>query len=204
MFLNERHESGGVTGWYRRVPLLTAKLEWVAPKKRILNAYLNEVYVGKGHYGIRAAAQLYFGKAPAELDIPQAAFIAAVTRAPGRICRSTGREWALSQRNQIIDRLIVDGILTASSGEPARAAPLVVKGCFGNDAAALGRFVRPAKSDQIRGNRTIPPGHKPCDHMTIEVRPTGFAMHHQNRISVAGTLIHIVNAQNTAFGIFDL
>ena len=117
----------------------TAKVEWAAPKKRILNAYLNTAYFGKGLHGIGAAAQSYFGKAPADLDIAQAAFLAGILQAPGRYCHSDGRTRALSRRNQVIDRMIGEGILTPVAGTAAQQVPLVAKGCFGNDTASIAR-----------------------------------------------------------------
>ena len=137
--LSGQRDDGFVPDWHRKLRLFTAKMEWAAPKKRILNAYLNTAYFGKGLHGIRAAAQSYFGKAPAALDIAQAAFLAGILQAPSRYCRPDGRTRALSRRNQVIDRMIGEGFLTPVAGTAAQQVPLVAKGCFGNDAASIVR-----------------------------------------------------------------
>ena len=139
IILSGQPASTGIAGWHQKMLVLTAKLDWAAPKRRILNAYLNRIYVGKERHGIHAAAQLYFDKSPLKLDVAQAAFIAVMVRAPRRFCRSASHKQGLSRRNRIIDSMVADGVLTVSSGKTAQAAPLVAKGCFGDDAAALSR-----------------------------------------------------------------
>jgi monofunctional biosynthetic peptidoglycan transglycosylase len=72
---------------------LTALVEVVVPKPRILEAYLNVIEWGRGLYGIEAAARTYFGRTPRQLDPAQSALLAAsipnpLVRNPGRVTRS--------------------------------------------------------------------------------------------------------------------
>src|SRR5919108_328138 len=61
---------------------LALKVEDVHPKQWILETYLNQVYFGNHAYGVEAAAQTYFSKTSAELDIVQAALLAGLPQAP--------------------------------------------------------------------------------------------------------------------------
>ena len=58
------------------------RIEQVMSKQRILELYLNEIYLGLGSYGVAAAAQAYFNKPLDQLTLPEAAFLAALPKAP--------------------------------------------------------------------------------------------------------------------------
>ena len=62
--------------------LLALKIEQTLPKERILELYLNQIYLGSGTYGIAAASNRYFKKSLSELDIHEMAFLAALPKAP--------------------------------------------------------------------------------------------------------------------------
>ncbi|HJM21411.1 MAG TPA: transglycosylase domain-containing protein, partial [Acidimicrobiales bacterium] len=66
-----------------REAVLAARLEEEFSKEEILEFYLNEIYFGNGAYGLQAAAETYFGKDVAALDIGDAAFLAGLIRSPG-------------------------------------------------------------------------------------------------------------------------
>lgn len=65
-----------------REALLAIRVEQQLSKDDILRRYLSTVYFGAGAYGIRAAAETYFRKAPAELTVPQAALLAGIIQSP--------------------------------------------------------------------------------------------------------------------------
>ena len=58
------------------------RIEQTLTKQRILELYLNEIYLGLGSYGVAAAAQAYFNKPLDKLTLPEAAFLAALPKAP--------------------------------------------------------------------------------------------------------------------------
>ncbi len=67
-----------------REALLAFKLEQTLSKKEILEIYLNEIYLGKGSYGLEAAARTYFGKPASEMTIPEAALLAGLVSSPSK------------------------------------------------------------------------------------------------------------------------
>src|SRR5207342_3241252 len=62
--------------------LEAAQLEKSLSKTQILELYLNRIYLGSGAYGVDGAAHVYFNKSARELTLPEAAMLAALTRAP--------------------------------------------------------------------------------------------------------------------------
>ena len=65
-----------------REAILAMRIEQTLSKQRILELYLNEIYLGLGAYGVAAAAQTYFNKPLDKLTLPEAAFLAALPKAP--------------------------------------------------------------------------------------------------------------------------
>ena len=95
-------------------------------KEKILELYLNEIYLGLGAYGVAAASLIYFDKSVHELTLAEVAYLAALPKAPNNYIRSASRERAIERRNYVIDRMVEDGYITASEGEKAKKRPLAV------------------------------------------------------------------------------
>jgi penicillin-binding protein 1A len=106
--------------------LLALKIERTYTKDKILELYLNEIYLGFGAYGVAAAALLYFDKPVNELTVAEAAYLAALPKAPGVLHPFRQRERATERRNYVIDRMVENGYATAQAGEKARKEPLTV------------------------------------------------------------------------------
>ncbi len=106
--------------------LLALKIERTFSKQKILELYLNEIYLGLGAYGVAAASLLYFDKSVHELSVAEAAYLAALPKAPNNYNPFRQRERAIERRNYVIDRMVEDGYITAQEGEQARKAPLNV------------------------------------------------------------------------------
>lgn len=111
-----------------REALLALRIEQSMGKDHILELYLNEIYLGLQAYGVAAAAQAYFNKSLDELTIPEAAFLAALPKAPNNYNPFRHPEAARARRDFVIDRLREDGAITqaqadAAKSEPVRAAP---------------------------------------------------------------------------------
>jgi penicillin-binding protein 1A len=109
-----------------REALLSFRIEGAYSKDRILELYLNEIYLGLGNYGVAAAALNYYGKSVHELTIAQAAYLAALPKAPSNYHPFLKRERAIERRNWVLDRMIENGYLTRQQGEEAKAEPLGV------------------------------------------------------------------------------
>jgi penicillin-binding protein 1A len=106
--------------------LLALKIERAYTKDKILELYLNEIYLGFGAYGVAAAALLYFDKSVNELTLPEAAYLAALPKAPTTLHPFRQRERATERRNYVIDRMVENGYVTAQAGEKAKKEPLTV------------------------------------------------------------------------------
>ena len=107
-----------------REAILTFRIERAFSKDRILELYLNEIYLGMGSYGVAAASLNYFGKALDELSVAEIAYLAALPKAPSNYHPVRRREAATARRNWVIDRMYEDGRITREEREEARATPL--------------------------------------------------------------------------------
>jgi len=107
-----------------REAMLALRLENALPKARILEIYLNEIFLGAQAYGVAAAAQAYFDKGLEELTLPEVAFLAALPKAPNNYNPLRFPEQARIRRNWVLDRMLADGAITAAEAEAARAEPI--------------------------------------------------------------------------------
>jgi penicillin-binding protein 1A len=106
--------------------LLALKIERTYSKDKILELYLNEIYLGLGAYGIAAASLVYYDKAVNELTVPEAAYLAALPKAPNNYHPYRQRERAIERRNWVIDRMGESGFVKAADAEKAKRSPLGV------------------------------------------------------------------------------
>jgi penicillin-binding protein 1A len=106
--------------------LLALKIERTYSKDKILELYLNEIYLGLGAYGIAAASLVYFDKAVNELTIPEAAYLASLPKAPNNYHPFRQRERAIERRNWVLDRMAEAGFVKGADAEKAKRAPLGV------------------------------------------------------------------------------
>lgn len=106
--------------------ILAIRIERAFDKPKILELYLNEIYLGLSSYGVAAAALNYFGKELHELDIHEAAYLAALPKAPNNYHPFRFEERAIARRNWVIDRMAEDGHITWAQAEEAKKKPLGV------------------------------------------------------------------------------
>jgi penicillin-binding protein 1A len=97
--------------------LLALKMERTYSKEKILELYLNEIYLGLGAYGVAAASLLYFDKSVHELTVAEAAYLAALPKAPNNYHPFRQRERAIERRNYVIDQMVSMGVLKHADGE---------------------------------------------------------------------------------------
>ena len=109
-----------------REAILAFRIEQAFTKDQILELYLNEIYLGRGAYGVAAAALTYFDKSLAELTLTEAAYLAALPKAPNNYHPILRPEAAVARRNYVIDRMLEDGAITAEEAIAAAASPLEV------------------------------------------------------------------------------
>ena len=97
--------------------LLALKIERTYSKEKILELYLNEIYLGFGAYGVAAASLLYFDKSVHELNPAEAAYLAALPKAPSLLHPFRARERALERRNYVLDQMVLTGVLKPADSE---------------------------------------------------------------------------------------
>jgi penicillin-binding protein 1A len=106
--------------------LLSMRIEQTYSKERILELYLNEIYLGLGNYGIAAAALNYFDKSVNELSLAESAYLAGLPKGPNNYNPYRNREAAIARRNYVIERMVENGYVTRAEGDAAKAEPLTV------------------------------------------------------------------------------
>ena len=106
--------------------LLAMRIERAYSKDKILELYLNEIYLGLGAYGIAAASLVYFDKSVNELTIAEASYLAALPKAPAALHPVRNRERAIERRNYVVDRLLENGWIKQADADKARKDPLTV------------------------------------------------------------------------------
>lgn len=116
--------------WSRKLKelLWTIQIERKYSKDEILEAYLNEIYLWQGAYGVEAGAQVYFGKHVSELTLAESALIAAVLNGPGYYSPYVDMAAAQKRRNWVLDRMHAVGYIDAGQAAAAKAQPVVVVG----------------------------------------------------------------------------
>ncbi|WP_375677433.1 penicillin-binding protein 1A [Bartonella sp. AS69XJJH] len=104
--------------------ILAMRIEKTYSKEHILELYLNEIYLGRGTYGIAAASLTYFNKSVNDLTLEQCAYLAALPKGPANYDPFKNTQRAIDRRNWVIDRMIANGYVTREQGEKAKAKPL--------------------------------------------------------------------------------
>jgi len=139
---------GGISGLFCalytkvREGLVAQRIERVLDKDRILELYLNEIYLGNRAYGVAAAALNYFNKPLNELTVSEAAYLAILPKGPANYQLPRHRERAIDRRNYAIGRMLERGYITAAQAEEARAADLTtVDRLSGDQYIAASHFV---------------------------------------------------------------
>lgn len=130
--------------------ILATRLEKTLSKDKILELYLNEIFLGQNSYGVTAAAQTYFNKPLEELTPEEAAYLAVLPKAPSKYHPVRQRDRAIARRNYVLREMAQNGYLDQKTAEEAMKAPLrtVQSGDFEPYYKALPR--RDYFTDEIR------------------------------------------------------
>ncbi len=106
--------------------LLALQIERRYPKDKILELYINQVYLGHGAYGFEAAARTYFGKSVRDLSLGEAAMIAGLPSGPTKYSPILEAERARRRRGHVLSRMVRAGYITRARAEVAAKEPLPV------------------------------------------------------------------------------
>ena len=104
--------------------ILAIRIEDAFTKNRILELYLNEIYLGYRSFGVAAAALNYFNKSLDELSLAEAAYLAALPKAPNNYHPVKKYEAAVARRDWVLSRMAENGNVSAKEAEIAALAPL--------------------------------------------------------------------------------
>lgn len=107
-----------------REAILAFRIENSLSKDRLLELYLNEIFLGSRAYGVAAAGIQYFNKALDQLTIAEAAYLASLPKAPNNYHPVRNHDAAIARRNWVIGRMLEDGYITAEDARTAQATPL--------------------------------------------------------------------------------
>jgi len=104
--------------------ILASRIEETLDKERILELYLNEIFLGQNSYGVAAASQTYFNKTLDELAPHEAAMLASLPKAPSQFHPVRRKDRLLQRRNFVLKEMMENGYITEASYEVERAAEL--------------------------------------------------------------------------------
>jgi penicillin-binding protein 1A len=104
--------------------LLALRIERAYSKEKILELYLNDIYLGLGAYGIAAASLLYFDKSVHQLSVEEVAYLAALPKAPNNYHPFRQRDAAIIRRNWVIDQMVITGAVKQQEANDAKKKPL--------------------------------------------------------------------------------
>jgi len=105
--------------------ILAVRIEGVMPKERILELYLNEIFLGQNSYGVTAAALTYFNKPLTELTAGEAAYLASLPKSPSNRHPVRDRETAVFWRNNTLREMFENGYVDRQTYDQERNAPLL-------------------------------------------------------------------------------
>jgi len=130
--------------------ILASRIEETLSKERILELYLNEIFLGQNSYGVAAASQTYFNKSLIELSPGEAAYLASLPKSPSNRHPVRDLEMAMFWRNNTLREMFENGYITQAVYQSERAAPL--------------RTVQGGEIESFRSERP------PRDYFTDEIR----------------------------------
>jgi penicillin-binding protein 1A len=103
---------------------IALEIEALYPKDKILELYLNQIYLGNGAYGVETAAQRYFGKSVRDVNLAEAAMLAALPKAPERYNPRRFPDRAIQRRNTIVGLMRNEGVISETDARLAQSYPL--------------------------------------------------------------------------------
>lgn len=106
--------------------ILAIKIEKAYSKDHILELYLNEIYLGRGTYGVASASLSYFDKSVKDLSLSEIAYLAALPKGPANYNPFTKMKKAVTRRNWVLDRMHENGYISKEEAEAAKQEPLNV------------------------------------------------------------------------------
>ena len=105
--------------------ILASRVEKAMSKEKILELYLNEIFLGQNSYGVAAAAQTYYNKPLSALSVAEVAYLAALAQRPGTLHPVRDHDDAIDRRNYVLKEMHDNGYIDKAAFEAANAEPLL-------------------------------------------------------------------------------
>ena len=129
--------------WIKLKEWVTAvKLERSYTKNEIMNMYMNQVFFGSNAYGIKAAAQTFFGKAPIDLTVEEAATLVGMVNKPTRYNPALNPEKSLTRRNFVISQMEKADFITKEQRDSIQQIPITLSYQVQDHNAGVGPYFR--------------------------------------------------------------
>ena len=114
--------------WDRKIKeaVLAVRIDSTYSKDKILELYLNEIFLGLNSYGVAAASLNYFNKALYQLDISETAYLAGLPKGPNNYNPFKHPQAAIDRRNYVLDQMLANGYITAAQHDAAKNESLSV------------------------------------------------------------------------------
>ncbi|SLN27554.1 Penicillin-binding protein 1A [Roseivivax jejudonensis] len=104
--------------------ILATRLEETLSKDKILELYLNEIFLGQNSYGVTAAAQTYFNKTLSQIEVHEAAFLASLPKAPSNYHPVRNHDRVMARRDFVLREMFENGYITEAAYQTALDEPL--------------------------------------------------------------------------------
>ena len=137
--------------------ILAIRLEIILPKEKILELYLNDIYLGYGSYGIASASLNYFNKSLRDLTLDEVAFLAALPKAPNNYNPKIKYKQAIERRNWVLDRMYQNNFISYDDYLDHKNKKLIVNNRYENkfkEAEYFREEVR-KKLNNLFGNKNL-------------------------------------------------
>jgi penicillin-binding protein 1A len=183
--------------------LLAYRIENQLSKDRILEIYLNEIYLGAGAYGVAAAADTYFGKPLSQLTLAEMAYLAALPKAPNNYNPLHHAEAAKARRDWVLDGMSEQGWITAADARAAKAQPLGVTVHAPSEPAAAGYFLEEVRRQLLErygekavyeGGLTVRTSYVPVYQAMAEKAFRNGLVEYDRRHGWRGAVVHLGSA----------
>lgn len=159
-----------------REAILSLRISKAIPKDRILELYLNQIYLGRGSYGVAAASLNYFNKSVDELTVEEAAYLAALPKAPADYDPARNYERAKDRRDWVIKRMLEEHYITENEAAKAAKEPLKLQEAQKSDTFTSNYFAEEVRRELLKayGSKELYEGGMAV-HTTLDPKLQGMA-----------------------------
>jgi penicillin-binding protein 1A len=151
-----------------REAILSLRMEQAYTKDDILELYLNEIFLGQRAYGVAAASLAYFNKTMDELTVAEAAYLAALPKAPNNYSPTKNRDEAYARRNWVLGRMLEDNKINAAEYQSGLMEEIAIRPRNDSEYYRGGGYV----TEEIRRELTARFGEKAVLEGGLLVRST--------------------------------